>query len=319
MENKIEYIISRILSGHASTNDILKLSEWLNADKKNEDEFQKLKCYMDAEVSFNHSVSPSLSYDKLQRQIRKQKQKRLWKILLPGAAAIILLLLIPTLFLSKSEEKVQLYTYLSQSNKSEIQLKDGTKVILNKNSQLTYSDAYGKEKRHVELVGEGYFEVAKDARRPFEVQIGNASVRVLGTIFNVEALENNDYITATLIQGSIRFESPKQQVVLLPNQQLKFAKSTHQIDVYSVDTDQEIAWKDDLLKYKSISFVSLLKDLEKIYHVKFAIVNKKLTDPSVTVSGTFTKEQSLEQILQVINKSLPIKWTYKEGIYYINS
>lgn len=317
MENKIEYIISRILSGQSSTNDILKLSEWLNADKKNEAEFRKLKCYMDAEISFNHSISPSLSFDKLQRHIKNQKQKRLWKIILSGAAAIVLLLIIPTLFLNKNEEKVQLYTYVSQSNKSEFELKDGTKVILNKNSQLTYSDTYGKEKRHVKLVGEGYFEVTKDAQKPFEVQVGNASIRVLGTIFNVEALENNDYITTTLIKGSIRFESPQQQVVLLPNQQLKFEKSTHQIDVHSVDTDQEIAWKDDLLKYKSISFVSLLKDLEKIYHVKFTIVNKKLNDPSVTVSGTFTKEQSLEQILQVINKSLPIKWTHEEGIYYI--
>lgn len=317
MENRIEYIISRVLSGNASTDDILKLSEWLNADKKNEIEFQKLKCYADAEVSFNHSISPSLAFEKLQKKIRKQKQKRLWQIVLPVAAAIILLLLIPTFYQSNNKETGQLYTYLSNNNKSEFQLKDGTRVILNKNSKLTYSEAYGKEKRHVELVGEGYFEVTKNTQKPFEVQIGNASIKVLGTIFNVEAIENDEYITATLIKGSIRFESPKQQIILSPNQQLRFEKSTQQIDVSSVDTEQEIAWKDDLFKYKSISFTSLLKDLEKRYKVKFTILNKKLTDPAVTLSGTFTQEQSLEQILQVINKSLPIKWTYKAGVYYI--
>lgn len=317
MENKIEYIISRILRGNGSTNDIIKLSEWFSVDKKNETEFQKLKCYVDAEVSFNHSISPSLAFDKLQRKIKKQKQKRLWQIALPIAAAITLLLLIPTLYLGGNKEKTQLYTYLSGTNKSKLQLKDGTKVVLNKNSRLTYSDSYGKEKRHVELIGEGYFEVVKDSQKPFEVQVGNTSVKVLGTVFNVEAFENDDYITTTLIKGSICFESPKQQIILLPKQQLRFEKSTQQIDVCSIDTDQIVAWKDDLLKYKSICFVSLLKDLEKIYRVKFTILNKRLTDPSVTVSGTFTQEQSLEQILQVINKSLPIKWTYKEGIYYI--
>ncbi|RGP13101.1 FecR family protein [Parabacteroides gordonii] len=317
MENRIEYIISRVISGNASTNDILKLSEWLNADKRNELEFQKLKCYMDAEVSFNHSISPSLAFEKMQQKIRKQKQRRLWQIVLPVAAAVILLLLIPTIYQSNNKEKEQLYTYLSNNNKSEFQLKDGTKVVLNKNSKLTYSEAYGKEKRHVELVGEGYFEVTKNAQKPFEVQVGDASIKVLGTIFNVEAIEDDEYITATLIKGSIRFESPKQQVILSPNQQLRFEKSTQQIDVSTVDTDLEIAWKNDLLKYKSISFVSLLKDLEKRYNVKFTILNKKLTDPAVTLSGTFTQEQSLEQILQVINKSLPIKWSYKEGVYYI--
>jgi len=317
MENRIEYIISRVISGNASTNDILKLSEWLNADKRNELEFQKLKCYMDAEVSFNHSISPSLAFEKMQQKIRKQKQRRLWQIVLPVAAAVILLLLIPTIYQSNNKEKEQLYTYLSNNNKSEFQLKDDTKVVLNKNSKLTYSEAYGKEKRHVELVGEGYFEVTKNAQKPFEVQVGDASIKVLGTIFNVEAIEDDEYITATLIKGSIRFESPKQQVILSPNQQLRFEKSTQQIDVSSVDTDLEIAWKNDLLKYKSISFVSLLKDLEKRYNVKFTILNKKLTDPAVTLSGTFTQEQSLEQILQVINKSLPIKWSYKEGVYYI--
>lgn len=317
MENRIEYIISRVISGNASTNDILKLSEWLNADKRNELEFHKLKCYMDAEVSFNHSISPSLAFEKMQQKIRKQKQRRLWQIVLPVAAAVILLLLIPTIYQSNNKEKEQLYTYLSNNNKSEFQLKDGTKVVLNKNSKLTYSEAYGKEKRHVELVGEGYFEVTKNAQKPFEVQVGDASIKVLGTIFNVEAIEDDEYITATLIKGSIRFESPKQQVILSPNQQLRFEKSTQQIDVSSVDTDLEIAWKNDLLKYKSISFVSLLKDLEKRYNVKFTILNKKLTDPAVTLSGTFTQEQSLEQILQVINKSLPIKWSYKEGVYYI--
>lgn len=317
MENKIEHIIPRILSGNASADDILKLSEWLNADKKNETEFKKIKCYVDAEVSFNHSISPSLAFEKLQGKIKKKKQIRLWQFVLPVAAAIILFLLIPTLYTSRNQEKVQLYTYLSNTNKTKFQLKDGTKVILNKNSQLTYSDAFGKEKRHVELVGEGYFEVAKDSLKPFEVQAGNASIRVLGTVFNIEALENKEYITATLIEGSIRFESPKQQVILSPNQQLRFEKSTQQIDVSYVDTDMKTAWKDDLFKYKSVSFVSLLKDLEKRYDVKFTILNRKLTDPAVTLSGTFTQEQSLEQILQVINKSLPIKWTYKEGVYYI--
>lgn len=317
MENKIEHIITHVLSGNASANDILVLSEWLNSDEKNKNEFQKLKCYWDAEVSFNCSATPSLAFEKVQRKIKQHKQKRVWMFIVPVAAAVILLFIIPVFCSIQNMEKEQLYIHLSDDSKSEFKLNDGTKVVLNKNSKLTYSNAYGKKKRQVKLVGEAYFEVTKDPQKPFEVEMDKTLISVLGTTFNVKAIENEDYITATLIQGSIRFESPQQQVVLLPNQQLRFVKSSDQIDVCSVDADQKIAWKDDLLRYKSISFIDLLKELESIYQVKFIITNQKLTDKSVTVSGTFSKQQSMEQILQIINKSFPIKWTYENGTYYI--
>lgn len=317
MENKIEHIITHVLSGNASVNEIIILSEWLNSDEKNRNEFQKLKCYWDAEVSFNCSIIPSLAFEKVQRKIKQHKQKRIWMFIAPVAAAVILLFIISVFYPIRKMEKEQLYIHLSDNSKSEFKLDDGTKVVLNKNSQLTYSNAYGKKKRQVKLVGEAYFEVTKDTEKPFEVEIDKTLISVLGTTFNVKAIENEDYITATLVQGSIRFESPQQQVVLLPNQQLRFVKSSDQIDVCSVDADQKIAWKDDLLRYKSISFIDLLKELESIYPVKFIITNQKLTDTSVTVSGTFSKEQSMEQILQIINKSFPIKWTYENGTYYI--
>ena len=97
---------------------------------------------------------------------------------------------------------------------------DGTKIILNRNSRFTYSDAYGTDQRKVNLEGEAYFEVAKNPERPFIVDMGNASIRVLGTTFSVKADKGKDQITAVLLEGSIRFESPTQQVLLAPDQQL---------------------------------------------------------------------------------------------------
>lgn len=317
MEDRMDHIISRLLSGNASTDDLLKASEWLHADKKNQEEFRKLKDYWDAEVSFNHSILPALAYEKSRAQITRTQLKRRGLQIVSGAAAILLLLIVSTLFLPKNPSPEHFYTYISNDRKTEVRLEDGTKVLLNKNSRLTYSDAFGKEERQVQLVGEAFFEVAKDTAKAFNVQIDDASIRVLGTTFQVKARPDEDFITATLLEGSICFKSPDQQVVLLPNQQLRFGKLTRQLDILTVDVYDETAWKDDLLKYKSIPFVSLLKNLEPVYHVKFVVLNKQLADPSVTVSGTFTQGQSLEQILQVIHKSLPIRWNYKNGTYYI--
>ena len=66
MENRINHIIARVLSGESSSDDILSLSEWLNENEKNRDEFRRLKNYWDADVAFKHSVAPAFSADKLQ-------------------------------------------------------------------------------------------------------------------------------------------------------------------------------------------------------------------------------------------------------------
>ena len=72
-------------------------------------------------------------------------------------------------------------------------------------------------------------------------------------------------------------------------------------------TDTFTAWKDGLLKYKSIPFTELIENLKDIYQVEIRIDDERLADPSITVSGTFNQKKSIEQILKVISHSLPIR------------
>lgn len=323
MENRINHIISHILSGQSTSDDILLLSEWLNESEKNREEFRRLKNYWDAEVSFSHSVPPALSADKLLQTISKQskrtKRMQFWRIAAPLVAAVALLFIFSTaFFLQQTNSHVsEYYTLLTDDHKSDFTLDDGTVITLNKNSRLTYSDAFGKSNRSVQLEGEAYFEVAKDASKPFAVEMNGASIIVLGTHFNVKADTGSDDITATLVEGSIRFEGAKQHIVMTPNQQLIFSRSTNKVDIKHVDTDTFISWKDGLLKYKSIPFIELIKELESIYKVEIQVDSEELMKPAITVSGTFSKEQSIEQILKVISRSLPIRWINSNGVYYI--
>lgn len=323
MENSINHILARILSAEASSEDILSLSEWLNDSEKNRGEFRQMKSYWDAEVAFNHSVAPVFSTDKLLREVeqqcKNQKNRQLWRSFVPLAAAVALVLVLSALsFMQYRNDKVSAYyTLLTDERKSHFTMDDGTQIILNKNSRLTYTDAYGKKERSVKLEGEAFFEVAKDATKPFAVEMGEASITVLGTHFNVKADTDSDNITATLVEGSIRFEGSKQNIVITPNQQLTFSRSTNNIDIKHVDTDTFTGWKNGLLKYKSIPFTDLIAELEKTYKVEIKIENKQLTKPNVTVSGTFSSEQNIEQILKVITRSLPIKWSNSNGTYYI--
>ena len=222
MENRINHIIARVLSGESSSDDILSLSEWLNENEKNRDEFRRLKNYWDADVAFKQTF-----------------RRQLWRNAIPLIAAACLLFIFSTgFFLYNTNDRTsEYYTLLTDEHKSNFTMEDGTVITLNKNSRLSYSDRYGKDSRNVKLEGEAYFEVAKDSGKPFQIEMNGASITVLGTHFNVKADAESDDITATLVEGSIRFEGAKQNIVMTPNQQLTFSRSTNKVDVKHVDTD----------------------------------------------------------------------------------
>ncbi len=184
MENRINHIIARVLSGESSPDDILSLSEWLNENERNRDEFRRLKNYWDADVAFKHSITPAFSADKLLRQIdfqdKRTQRTQLWNRYVPLVAAVTLLFIFPTAFFLhyKNDRATEYYTLLTDEHKSNFTLEDGTVITLNKNSRLSYCDKYGKSNRDVKLEGEAYFEVAKDSGKPFQVEMKGASIIV---------------------------------------------------------------------------------------------------------------------------------------------
>lgn len=186
MENRINHIIARVLSGESSSDDILSLSEWLNENEKNRDEFRRLKNYWDADVAFKHSVAPAFSADKLQQKINVQRRqtarRQLWRNAIPLIAAACLLFIFSTaLFLYNTNDRIsEHYTLLTDEHTSNFTMEDGTIITLNKNSRLSYSDKYGKDSRNVKLEGEAYFEVAKDPSKPFQVEMNGASYHRIG-------------------------------------------------------------------------------------------------------------------------------------------
>lgn len=202
MENRINHIIARVLSGESSSDDILSLSEWLNENEKNRDEFRRLKNYWDADVAFKHSVAPAFSADKLQQKINVQRRqtarRQLWRNAIPLIAAACLLFIFSTaLFLYNTNDRIsEHYTLLTDEHTSNFTMEDGTIITLNKNSRLSYSDKYGKDSRNVKLEGEAYFEVAKDPSKPFQVEIridderlADPSITVSGTFNQKQSIE----------------------------------------------------------------------------------------------------------------------------------
>lgn len=316
----MDEIIARILSGESSAEDMLLLSDWLSQNQQNRSEFKKLKSYWDAEVSYTHSISSELSLERLRLSIEKKEKnhrlKRLFALWTPLAACITALIVVTNLYLAKeSHEPKEAFTYVTGSNKADVVLADGTHVVLNKNSKLTYTNEFGEILREVKLEGEAYFDVQKDSLRTFKVIVNGASVSVLGTKFNVKANTSDRSIKTTLLEGSVSFETNTKRVLLKPHQQLVYNKLTSSVNTRLVDGDEIVAWKDDVLKYKSKSLQYIMDDLSSRYNVKIVILNRELS--GVVISGSYEQDESIDKLLTIISKSLEMKWIKKDSVYYI--
>ena len=154
-------------------------------------------------------------------------------------------------------------------------LSDGTTVWLNAASSLKYPVAFTGKQRVVELTGEGYFEVASSVslktneKRPFIVKTGNTAIEVLGTHFNINAYENEGSIKTTLLEGSVRMygDEENQAKVLKPGQQGILTPDGTFTVSDNTNTDQVIAWKEGLFKFKDTDIKMIMRQVERWYNV----------------------------------------------------
>lgn len=121
------------------------------------------------------------------------------------------------------ERATERYTVTTKSgDRSTVCLPDGTQVRLNGSSTLTYPANFNATNRSVELSGAAYFDVSPDEKHRFEVKVGNCSVVVKGTKFDVTAYPDDSLITTTLLEGAVGFTAPRGETSLRPGESLTY-------------------------------------------------------------------------------------------------
>lgn len=149
----------------------------------------------------------------------------------------------------------------------QIKLPDGTMVWLNAASTLSFStnlrDKGHKDQRRVGLIGEAYFEVAKDNMRPFVVKTNKQEVEVLGTHFNISAYPDELDTKTTLIEGAVRLNH---STVLKPGEQAVL-KESGKISILKTDPTEAIAWKNGYFIFRNESLTDIMKKISRWYDV----------------------------------------------------
>jgi len=180
-----------------------------------------------------------------------------------------------------------------------VQLPDGTDVWLNAESAIVYPTAFTGDQRKVKVTGEVYFEVAKQAGKPFVVDVdGKAVVEVLGTHFNISAYTDEKNIKTTLLEGSVRILHHREMAVLRPGQQAQIADLEINV-INNPDIETVMAWRNGVFHFNNARLDEVLRQLARWYDVDI-VYEKEI--PGIVFKGDLKRDLNLSQALIILSQ-----------------
>ena len=175
-------------------------------------------------------------------------------------------------------------------------LTDGTRVFLNAGSEIYYPVAFSSDRREVGLKGEAYFEC-----RPFFVQVGDVRIRVLGTSFNVTSYPERERIETTLEQGRIQITNGKEQINVVPGEQVVYNKKNNRFKVKVVDTKLYTSWKDGYYKFDQMPLEEIMETLALWYDLNVFYANAEVK--SLEFTGRLRRYDRVEGLFKKIEQT----------------
>lgn len=181
-----------------------------------------------------------------------------------------------------------------------VTLSDGTEVMLNAGSRLTYPIRFMKSERRVQLEGEAYFKVAKDAAHPFVVEAGILDVRVLGTTFNVAAYPDMSPVV-TLFEGSVEADggTASSAVRMEPGMSVSWNAEKSGFDVRHVDLETEALWRKGYFYYDNVRLEDIMVGIGRWYGLGVVFKNRAAMD--VRMHYVADRQDGLENVLNLLN------------------
>jgi len=178
-----------------------------------------------------------------------------------------------------------------------VTLPDGSKVLLNAASSLRYPTAFNQKERRVELIGEAYFEVAKNPQKPFRVNVNNnQEVEVLGTHFNIKAYADDQDIRTTLLEGSVKLTYKTGHMLLKPGQ-MAINNLAEPLIVKQADVEEVMAWKNGLFVFNDESIKDVLKIAARWYDID---VEYRGNIGQKKIWGTVSRYKTITELLDNI-------------------
>ena len=176
-------------------------------------------------------------------------------------------------------------------------LSDGSLVYLNAETSVKYPVVFGESERMVELDGEAYFEVAKDASRPFIVRMNGVDVKVTGTSFNARAYRNEGKVVTTLIEGRVEVNGK----AIVPGEQARYEVGNGDLEIAKVDVEHFVAWKEGYFVFRNERLEDVMRTLARWYKVEYYFIDEASKD--VKIGARFGRYNDMTPIIEMLRET----------------
>ncbi len=200
--------------------------------------------------------------------------------------------------------------------RTQIQLSDGTIVLMNSGSKLTYPESFDGNTREVKLTGEAYFQVKSDSEHPFYVNLDGYRIKATGTRFNISNYPGDKEISAFLEHGKVsilmgKVKSQPEPIQLKENEIIILNKAQNQYKIQTTDGSKYLGWIKGLLILRKDSINNVADRLGRWYNAEI-IFDEKLAQSGYVFTATF-KQETLEEAMKLLSYCTPINYKIIQG------
>ena len=315
--NNEDFLIARFLLGECSEEELKALKERLDGDydfARRLFEAEQL-FYLGKRDAEKEEKDTLMAEYRLFNKIRRVRpavlRSRGFMLALRIAAVVIVAAVMAVAgweLTQRVTEPVEELLAISTTNEvKELKLPDGTTVILNCNTTLRYCRDNFASNREVHVEGECHFDVTRDAEHPFVVHSMVMDVAVLGTVFDLKTDSAQGKASTTLLQGEVRVQGNRGEgmMCLAPGQIAHVDAHSRKLTVQQMDEVHE-HWYSTTLNFRKSGLRSIASTLERIYGVK-VILSPEL-DLQKTYTGTVPKKETVQEVLELMQNAMPIKY-----------
>ncbi len=298
-------LLAKYLAVESSADEVFLVENWIN--NGNQEEFFKIRAVWIASDSSSKEFNVDKAFNSVNSKILKTKSRTI-SFLSIAAAAIILIITIPLLIINfgGKTNKTQMLSFVSSDSVSTISMADGSLLTLNSNSKIEYSEDFANN-RKVKLSGEAYFEVAHiDNENKFIVEAKQLEITVVGTKFNVKAIENSDIVEVSVTEGLVKVRAMNDEtyVELKSNEKISFNSGTGEIIRDSAVNVNDIYWITKKIVFNNAEISEVASTLSAIYGVDISLDIENAD--SLRLNTSF-ENNSIEEVIKILELTLDLK------------
>lgn len=305
--------IIRFIIGKTDDNERIMIQQWIDHSDENKAQFQNLQkiwaltkdpkkvkpADVNVDLAWNSLKNRMDQYSEIEKK-HLPKQRSLSFYLVRVAAVFIIGLLVFTVFRYQSQQLDQIQLASNDSTITNSPLPDGTIISLNQQTTLEYRDEFSTHERRVKLVGEAFFKVQKDTAKPFIIEAQEAIITVLGTSFNVKALEEDVAVEVLVEEGLVQLSNPdqSQSTKLQVGEKGIYIKETNEVKKETDIDAESLYWLNKTLLFRNTNLSAVFETLERLYSVKIKVENQTILNCQLTAK--FSNE-SIDHIIDHIS------------------